>query len=314
MTLSTKRRFGLIALLTAMSSLAFANAAMGLALEMFEYRTWIVYVLTMIGFEAWLIGTKGGYSWSTSFTISAAANFVTAYCYTSLIGVGLHFFPINPNPLWYVTKLLFFFGIASGFFEGTVWMCFKAKGPVPAPKSRWHKLFQDSVLLRSLVAHIVAVPLALAILLIPSHPYKGLSDLVFYQRRIRLMKVMKSFEFAVQYKGKVPQLTSFSELIKKYAPDDLKSDPDLWTLAYATDYTRFDTGESRRVPWEWNPKVSGLKVGHSNDNGTSLGNIWLCRTYLGGIPQGMILDRDASTIQISFDGTALGLPRNQADR
>lgn len=64
----------------------------------------------------------------------------------------------------------------------------------------------------------------------------------------------------------------------------------------------------------WNPKAPGLKIGSSNDSAPPLGSIWLCRTYLDGIPQGMILDRDTGAIQISFDLKALGVPNALSGR
>jgi len=43
--------------------MASANGAMGLALEMFDYRTWTVYVVVTIVLEAWIIGVKAGFGW-----------------------------------------------------------------------------------------------------------------------------------------------------------------------------------------------------------------------------------------------------------
>ena len=47
----------------ALTCMASANGAMGLALEMFDYRTWTVYVVVTIVLEAWIIGVKAGFGW-----------------------------------------------------------------------------------------------------------------------------------------------------------------------------------------------------------------------------------------------------------
>ena len=308
MGVTARRRLAFVIVTISTGSLAMANGAMGLALEMFEYRTWAVYVVAMIVLEAWLIGTKGGVDWPKSIGISLIANGITAYCCPAFFAVALHGFGFNPNPLMYVIQLLFFFGLGSAYLESIIWSFAKPTVDLPKPERRFGQWFQKSVVLRSFVTHMVGIPIALVILLSPSHPYKGLSSIVFYQRRIALTDVMKAFGQSLSGKAQVPGVHSLADLIDTYAPDFVKRKPDVWSIAYLPDYDRFDTTERRRIPWEWNAKAAGMRISTESGDSTSLGSIWLCRAYAGGLYNGFVLNRDDGEVHLSTDPQALGYP------
>jgi len=280
-----------------MSSVAFGNGAMGLALEMFEYRTWAVYVVAMVVLEAWLIGIRGGYDWPRSLLISFLANGITAFMCPAIIAVGLHGFNINPNPLLYVTKLLFFFGIGSAYMESIAWSLAKPTEVLAVPDNRFAQFYQKSIVLRSFAAHMIGIPLALVILLSPSHPYQGLTRIVEAHRSREMRQVIMSLEEEIREKGQVPSISSIEDLVDKYAPTSIKNEADLWAIGYIPDYTRFDTGEQRRKPWEWNPNASGKTTATDETGNRKLGAIWLSRTQTDGYFRGYILDRDSGQVK-----------------
>jgi hypothetical protein len=60
------------------------------------------------------------------------------------------------------------------------------------------------------------------------------------------------------------------------------ADPGLWAAAYVPDYGRFDTGEMRRNPIEWNTAVAGKKLDDL------AGTVWLTRSIYHGFTEGLV--------------------------
>lgn len=306
MTPRSRARLAGILVFCAISGVAFANGSMGLALEMFDIRTWSIYVLAMVGLEAWLIGEKGGYDWQRSLLISAFANGTTAFFCTGMIGVALHSFGYNPDPLLYVTEMLFWFGLGSAYIESIVWSFWKPNVQLPPTEHRFGRIYRKSLVLRSFLAHMAGVPVALVILLSPSHPYEGLSSLVHYQRRMAMDRVMKSFGESLAGKDMVPAIGSMDQIVSTYAPDYVKSREGAWAIAYVPEYTRFDRSEQRRHPWQWNPAVSGATLTTDGNDKTDRGEIWLCRVSWNDYTEGYVLDRNTGLVSRTSDPEKLG--------
>ena len=65
-------RIALLAGALTIPAIALGNAAMGYALEIFEFRIWIVYVVSTVVLEAWVVGRSLGHSWPKSIALSFA--------------------------------------------------------------------------------------------------------------------------------------------------------------------------------------------------------------------------------------------------
>lgn len=232
----------------ALSATASANAAMGLALEMFEFRTWIVYACVMVLLEAWLIGTKLGFAWLNSILLSLLFNLITAF--TCVIGCFAPFLhgtfigsQLNPNPFFDAVFLLALFGVISGGVEGFFWGTALRLRREAKP-----------VLLRSIGAHLIGVPVALVILLIPARPYRGLEASTGFQRSFFVrLAVRGAYRERSSKPGPFRQFGTFDELMAAVPPDRAHTDD--WAARYEPDYHRFDTGEMkrRRIRAELNP-------------------------------------------------------------
>jgi hypothetical protein len=73
---------------------------MGLALEMFEFKIWALYVAATVAFEAFFIGLKLGHSWWKSLAFSFLFNLVTASCCAGgCFAPFLHADAMDGNPL-----------------------------------------------------------------------------------------------------------------------------------------------------------------------------------------------------------------------
>jgi hypothetical protein len=153
-----------------LTALASANAAMGYALEQYDGRAWIAYVIFTVVFEAWAIGRWAGSSWPAAVGISILANLVTAGCCSSLCGVGLHETfvgsRLNPNPLMNMVLMFKVFGFLSGLIEAMVWRALHRNNP-------------GQFFLRSVLAHLAWVPAGIAIMLIPARPIHSLRPTPF---------------------------------------------------------------------------------------------------------------------------------------
>lgn len=161
---------------------AMANAAMGLALEMFLPWTWALYVVAMIALEAYWIGVRGGIPVDRAITNSIIANLATALCG---VGMGcqvlapvLHYpligSSIQPRPFPNAIVILTVVGALSSVLEAAIW------DRLSGLRSTFGK--------RSFVAHLIGVPLALCFLLIPNRPYVGLEGTSATWRRLNVYR------------------------------------------------------------------------------------------------------------------------------
>ena len=247
-------------LLATLPVVVFANGAMGLGLEMFDIGFWLAYVAVTIFFEAWFIGRWAGIPWSRSLGISVLANSITGICCPQLAAVGLHTpfvgSNLNPNPFWNAVVLFTGFGVISSVIEFVVWGLF---------------VKNKSFMVRSLTGHLIGVPISLAILLLPSHPYRGLELMTTYQRRLAMERWAKrDLMSKIQEAEKIPDFESVEAAINSTRTDDFERD--FWASAYVPSYERFSTGEGRQLPLEWNRSLNGVRLDGEEEKW-----IWLIR-------------------------------------
>ena len=284
-----KWRVMVLLILLAIAATASANGAMGLALEMFELRTWFVYVAVTIVLEAFVIGRAANLNWKKSLGVSLLANFITAAtcaypgCFVpvlhgSFVGSG-----INPNPFWNSVALLTFYGLVSALVEGFIWAGFVAKDA----KSRTR--------VASLTAHLVGVPVALMILLIPARPYQGLERTINRQRMYFVTSLHESVGLQIRKTNRTPSNSSASALISAAAEGAHDDASNAWAAGYKANFERFDTHEMKREPIEINPGVLGRPV---DTNGGQYW-VWLIRFHFGKgeVDRGLAIDLGSGWVQ-----------------
>lgn len=268
-----KWRLTALLMLVGIAATASANGAMGLALEMFEWRTWSVYVAVTIVLEALIIGRAASLNWGKSLGISLLANFITAgFCAS-----GCFFAPvlhgsfvgsaINPNPFWNSVALLTIYGLISALIEAFIWAGFVDKDR----KSRTQ--------LASLAAHGIGIPVALAILLIPDHPYRGLERTTDLHRMRFVIGLRDAFGVEIAETNRIPAASSASDLIAAAARRSNDHVADAWAAGYKADFERFDTHEMKRIPLDINPAVLGRAI---ESRGDERYWVWLLRYRFGG--------------------------------
>jgi len=253
-------------LLLLLSTIASANAAMGLALELFDFKIWAVYVVATVFLEAWIIGPRLGFSLTRSLGLSFVANLLTAFCcggsglfapflHSSFVGTNE-----NPNPFGNVVAILCVFGLISAIFESMVW-CYALQKRARETQTDHEKTVKYDptwkVLQVSLLAHAAGVPLALVILLAPSHPYGVTENRAWLMRRSALtMWIHKAIETRIAKDGRIPPIHSIQELLDG-VPRVLEREPDPTIEFYEPTYGRFATGDDRSHPWkfEFNPRT-----------------------------------------------------------
>lgn len=252
-------RNSVILAIVALPAISSANGAMGLGLEMFHLGYWLIYVIAMIVFEAWWIGRRSGVGWGVSLGISLLGNLITAMLCSQLAAPALHQ-PVvgsrlNPNPLINAVILFLGYGLISAVLEAAL----------------WQSLTQGKRLLwRSIAAHFLSVPIALAILLIPEHPYVGLDAFTQHFRRWTLERWAKrNLQDQIQGKERIPSFASVDEAIRAIP---LESEPDAWAAGYKANYRRFSVGEDQGTPYEWNRELNSKAIGGEDDSW-----IWLIR-------------------------------------
>jgi hypothetical protein len=244
------------ALLLGWSGTALANGAMGLGLEMFQSSYWYVYVATMVGLEAWLIGRWFGVSWLRSLVVAAGANAFTGllcgmgaiapFLHSSFVGTGL-----EPRPLPNAVALLAIFAIPSAVLEAFVWHF----GGGLAKERR--------LLGRVILVHVVTIPVALAILLVPARPYLGLESQSYYSRRMEIARLGKALERYARTHEELPEAATALELLQAVSP--LSYPPLQPAAVFVPQFGRFDLRETRRVPWELNPELSGAPLEYGDE-------------------------------------------------
>lgn len=251
---STMRRYALASLLLlVLPGAALANGAMSLALSIFVWPIWLVYVGAMVFFEAFWIGRALKMPFQEAIKKSLQANLVTLILGAIFSGIfgymlygcfGTYF---NPNPLAQSILLLTLGGLVSACIEAPFW-----------------KTWQGTPWRASLAAHLLGVPIALLILLLPPQPYTGLQGQAAWRRnKILDAPLLSALREELSEQESFPNVSTFPELLEKLRPrlhyQGYVDAPDLWAVAYRPDYHRFDTGERRRNPVEWNAALAGKR-------------------------------------------------------
>lgn len=228
--------------LVALAATASANAAMGRALEIFDFKIWTVYVVITILFEAWFIGRRFEFSWSRSIMFSALFNAITAFtCAGGLFAPFLHTY-IGTHPFVHTLTILTMFGIASAVVEGAFWDAARKK-----------KNMKGSSLGRSFLAHLIGVPLSLAILLLPARPYPGLEHSAYNWRygEIRQLTREAYTDGKALYAEEVVQFATPEEFKRAFL--DVADDPELARRALLTpDFGRFSSSDGEPFVIELN--------------------------------------------------------------
>lgn len=299
-------RPALVIALTMASAFALADGGTVFAGTQFDYHAFIAYLVATILFEAWFIGVRAGYGWPKSVLISIGVNFFTAFfCITPEI-----FFPIyaqkrpqfDPNPFEWMFPPLILYAVVSAFIEGYLW----------APKDpQSESLSRRSFVIRSLLGHLACVPISIAILILPAHPYASMERQVLSWRMGALRKTMNGFSQDIQTQGRVPEFRSVEELICRYQPDLLTARPEGSAIPYIPDYSRFDMRDRRRRPIEVNRAAVGVKVTVRRYwNFDPPHRLWLIRGYITDgavtIYKGYVLDPETGHVHSTNDGEALG--------
>jgi hypothetical protein len=294
-------------------ALAAANASMGLALEMFDYTPWLIYVAVTVVFEAWMIGGWLRLHWLACIGVSIFANSFTALCCPMVATPMLHEAYIggklNPSPFLTVVVWLVVLGLFSAVFESAFWYWAR----LASKKAR-----SEHPLRRSILAHMVGVPLALIILLAPAHPYRALSITMGERRPILWEALLGTLRISENGDGvtvpsvkSVPALLRLAETTSNPKARDVTWPAETWTAAYVMDYGRFDLGETKRHPVEWNVAAAG-KTFKLSDSMKEVVGPWLVRyRFEDGRVGGLCLNLGGSEfdwqrLKYSDDPVALG--------
>jgi hypothetical protein len=276
-----------------------------LALATFAWRYWLAYVLVTIIFEAIALGRWLRVPFAQAFKCSLEANLLTALIggfFSGLFCAALGFYGgrLNPNPFGQTLMLFTLFGSLSAIIEASVWMGAIKKATGEESSAIIHP---GNVIARSVLVHLVGVPLGMAVLLIPARPYPGLEGQVYTTRVYYLeeREIKKALQDYIGEHQAWPPVHSYGELLQMLKPklDHFANDPDLWAAAYVPEYHRFDTTEKQRHRIEWNNRASGYKF--SDDIASSF---WLIRSQSHGFCEGLVLD--SGGVKRTADRKALG--------
>jgi len=270
---------------------------MGLGLEQWDLTYWFVYVAATVVMEAWFIGRWIGLPPIKSELASILGNLITGLCCGSggLIAVGLHSTfvgsQLNPNPFMNAVVLLTGFAIPSALVEALVWKLF-ARGASAASDGR--------IVGGTLLAHLLGIPLALLILLLPSRPYVGLERITARSRlRFTLVHAMKIYlGEGIEKDNRVPDLDPARLEARLRSDSDLQ---DGWAALYQPDFERFDMGEMRRKPLEWNRALVGKEFGGDKTNWQ-----WLARSDRGPNAFGLLVDLSGGSVKVARLPSELG--------
>lgn len=286
-----------IGLLATLPTPAAANGAMSLALTIFEWRTWLVYVGATVLFEAWLFGKLFRVPWPKAFARSVGANLLTGLLGASCLGIFTYGSPwnrLNPNPFVQTVALFVGYGLLSALVEAAIW-----RGATKLP------LTNRQITLRSLTVHLLGVPLGLSILLLPARPYRGLEMQVAANREAYLRPlILRALNQRIAEHGRLPAVKSYEEALEVLRPELgwAAREPDLWAAAYLPRYQRFDTGEAKRGPrMEWNTHLATVTDFLNHPPSPT----WVCRiAYEDGFQNGLVWN--GSGIERTADPVALG--------
>lgn len=267
-------------------AIAHANAAMELALTIFEWPMWLAYVAFTVVFEAFAMGRILKIKPWRALATSAKANLLTALLGTLVslpiwVIIGQYGSLLNPNPFGHTLMLFVVFGILSALLEAGAWKTAAGKGaPVDAVSG---EPLVPRPTRQSVLVHLLGVPLGMAILLIPPHPYPGLEGQASWARTKQtgfgvnadphlLQRAMCDYSVA---NGHYPKANTSEEALRELAPYLGKSkalSEDYWTAAYMPSYARFDTHEMRREPYLWNPEAGKYSIDNPPEK-----QIWLLK-------------------------------------
>ena len=247
---------------------------MALAFGTFQWGPWLAYVVVTVLYEAAVLARWSRAGWWKSLGVSVGANFVTGIFGTAFVS-GIFGYTIysvgaksryEPNPLVHAVVSLLVGGVFSALIEALFW---KQLANRPAWKA-------------SLLTHLVGIPLALAILLLPERPYTGLESQASFRRHYVRKDATRALNEALgqaEEHGK-PFLAprDWNALLA-----DAKLDgTDLRAAGFSPHFGRFDTGEAGREPAEWNPALVGkdlLKLERP---------VWLVRWGASTYPEGIV--------------------------
>ncbi len=277
------------------SSSAHANGAMGLGLEMFDLRYWCAYVLATVIVEAWLIGRYLKLKPGVSMLCSVLANAVTgAMCSVGCLAPFLHMTLVgsytDPKPFANAVALLFAFAIPSALVEAIVWeRATREKGN--RKHVRW-----------IVFVHVITVPLGLAILLIPSHPYRGQEIQARYFRP-NARRTVEPLQNYITEHQQLPAGTSPRDVLRT-----LKAlDPEVSEIAwFAPSFGRFSMGDLFDRPYELNRTLASLKVDFEKPYDESKW-VWYVRyRWPDGHAEGLIVEAHSGDVKFSWDTKELG--------
>ena len=106
----------------------------------------------------------------------------------------------------------------------------------------------------------------------------------------------------------LPPDRTYAEVLQRLRPQlgRFGRDPGLWAAAYWPNYHRFDLGEMRRAPVEWNAAAGREKLFEGPPR-----TLWLTRSRADGRYEGMVIDlpgamvgRTSDPAKLGFGGTA----------
>jgi len=264
-------------------------------------RYWGAYVVVTVVFEAWMIGRWMGRSWPVAIGISIIANVVTAFMCTNLGAVFLHADSVNPNPFLFTLVAFTAFGVLSSYIESFAWRLAKSA-----------ELPRRPVALQSLYAHLLGVPIGLAILLIPARPYQGIEATCWIWRRQYVAHHLpeRIDQFLSDGKARLPTATTLVELWHALPPTSGES-TGVEVAAYKPKFGRFSFGRDAGRPIaEWNTALNGKTA----DEIAELGSPWFIRMKNpNGSCWGFLLN-SLSFGKFTSDPAALGYTSGNRDQ
>lgn len=166
---------------------ASANAAMSLALTIFPWDIWFVYVIVTVIFEAVALGRWLKVPLFRALVTSIGANLLTAtigafVAMPAWLVLGSYGGLLNPNPFGHTLLLFTVFGIGSALVEAYMWMRPAGVRIDQATINDVPVLTRVAVFRRCAAVHVIGVVVGLAVLLIPARPFPGLESQVSYAR------------------------------------------------------------------------------------------------------------------------------------
>ncbi|MFN8220896.1 MAG: hypothetical protein U0S12_12290 [Fimbriimonadales bacterium] len=121
----------------------------------------MAYVVVTIIFEAWLMGRWLSLPLRVSLPLSLLANTLTGFLGLACGAPFFHEMSGHPRPFLFAVGVLTIFAFPSALVEAFVWLASKRKA-------------YQSYVPAIVAVHLIGIPIALVVLLIPSLPYPGL--------------------------------------------------------------------------------------------------------------------------------------------